>query len=323
MVQRRTAVTLAAFVAVLTSASLPGVPPAGAAGAPRHLLRPPAVPAHGAYLGAWVNPEKEPAGEAPASQELRQLPAFRRNVGRDVAILHVYAPFRAPAPVSSLARVTAAGAIPLLDWSCAPPSAVVSGSLDPTITAYADALRSFGHPVLLRWFWEMNLPRTHPRCPLEGRRGAAAFVAAWRHIHQLFAEAGASNVAFVWCPGISAGVPGMAQYYPGDRYVDWIAVDGYDRRRQGSTAFDAIFSKWYATWSHHGKPMMIAETGALQGSQAAYLDGVRSALPARFAHVKAFVYFDAPGPNGHWELDAAGHAAFASLASDPYFSARG
>ena len=55
------------------------------------------------------------------------------------------------------------------------------------------------------------------------------FVAAWRHIHDLFDAAGATNVIWVWNPNIINPVPGvqLEPLWPGGSYVDWVGMTGY------------------------------------------------------------------------------------------------
>src|SRR6266496_1414193 len=54
------------------------------------------------------------------------------------------------------------------------------------------------------------------------------FVLAWRHVHDIFTAQGVTNVTWVWSPNIdfSNSVP-LRKLYPGNSYVDWIAMDGY------------------------------------------------------------------------------------------------
>src|SRR6185437_9704856 len=271
---------------------------------------PPPVPSSGAYLGAWVQPagSRSPGAGSFASQ-MSSLPALQQSISRPLAILHVYSGWSAPPPVAALAAISANGSIPLLDWGCGvPDSAVASGTADGLIRGYAEALKAYGRPVLLRWFWEMNLLASRPACRSAG--GAADYVAAWQHIWTIFHEVGASNVAFVWCPGITGADP--APYYPGDGYVDWIGVDGYDRKGLGAAGFAALFSAFYAEWLPHGKPMMVAETGARPAAQAAYLAGAAATM-AGSTGWKALVYFDAAGPVASWTLSAGGLGAFGTL----------
>ncbi len=123
---------------------------------------PPPVPSTGAYLGAWLQPV--PAGGTDTFAAERQaLPGIQAALGHPLALVHVYTAWQAPAPIADLVAIDANGSMPILDWGCAPDgAAVASGAEDGLITAYAQALKDFGHPVLLRWCWEMNLAASHP-----------------------------------------------------------------------------------------------------------------------------------------------------------------
>lgn len=243
--------------------------------------------------------------------EQSALPSLESTTGRPLGIVHVYTAWQQPAPVDDLESVAAGGSIPLLDWGCGPSAAAVAaGTFDAQIESYAEALKSLGSPVFLRWCWEMNLVASHPQLG-----GPSQFVAGWTHIWTIFHQVGATNVAFVWCPALSGADP--VPYYPGSQYVDWIGVDGYDR--SGSTTFGAIFGPFVEQWSGQGKPMMVAETGATGPGQAAYVESIGTDMPSLPA-LKAVVYFDAVGPDADWRLSGPGLGAFGVLARDPYFS---
>jgi len=284
---------------------------APASGAPAASGAPPHVPTSGAYLGAWLHPAPRSGATASFAVEQQALPAVRAAVGRPLGILHVYVGWSAPAPVSSLSAISAAGSVPMLDWGCGPDvAAVAQGSADATVTAFARALRSYGGPVLLRWCWEMNLARAHPQIG-----SPSDFTSAWQHVRARFRAAGAANVSFVWCPALSGLDP--APYYPGDASVDWIGVDGYDR--DGAQTFASLFGAFHATWVGHGKPMVVAETAAAGSSQPAFIASIGTGMPA-LAGFKAVVWFDAPGPALDWAFTPAGLQAFAQLARQPYFT---
>ena len=79
---------------------------------------------------------------------------------------------------------------------------------------------------------------------------------------------------WVWCPNANS-VPeepfNVAEaYYPGDDYVDWVAVDGYNwgtsKDSSSWQSFDEIFGKPLADVARYapGKPVMIA--GATPGA---------------------------------------------------------
>ncbi len=72
---------------------------------------------------------------------------------------------------------------------------IASGHYDGYLSAYAEAVRAYRHPVILSFGHEMNgdwyswgYQHTSP----------AVFVAAWRHIVTLFRALGAHNVTWLW-----------------------------------------------------------------------------------------------------------------------------
>ena len=280
----------------------------------------PAVPSSGAYLGAWVNPS--PTGgngnTAMAQTEMQQIPTFDQTVGRTMGMYSVYTSFSNPPPSSLLQALHSYGATPFVSWACTDVASVTAGFDDSTVTAYAKDLKQFGYPVLLRWYWEMNNQAANNsfNAGCNGYSNATLYVTAWRHIWQLFQQAGASNVAFVWNP---SGGTDASSYYPGDQYVDWIAADGYDQSGNGTAAFAKVFGGFYSQWSPHNKPILIGETGAHAQDQAQFLQGVQGSLPTQFPDIKALVYWDATGSRGQWELQGSGLNAFKSLARSAYF----
>jgi beta-mannanase len=113
----------------------------------------------------------------------------------------------------------------------------------------------------------------------------AAYVAAWRHIHDLFSVAGAANVTWVWSVNAeySATVP-IQKLYPGDGYVPWTSVDGYNK--SSATwwqSFGDLFASTYAQLLQiaPSKPIMIAETSSPEvgGSKAAWIRDALTQLP--------------------------------------------
>ncbi len=108
----------------------------------------------------------------------------------------------------------------------------------------------------------------------EGVNGnkSGEFVTAWRHVHDIFTSVGATNVTWVWCPNIDPtnDFQNLESLYPGDEYVDWTGLDGYnwgtnpakpDRWR----SFDQLYKSTYDTIVKAvapSKPLMISEIGS-------------------------------------------------------------
>lgn len=278
----------------------------------------------GAYLGAWVNAQGK-ASQAASQRGPADVASFEAAIAKPLKISNVFISWKQPVPAAALQQEAAKGTISMLDWHCGDAdTAVAAGSDDGLIKAAADALRSVGHPIFLRWYWEMAF-QTDPQTAVCRGTGpateqAAAYVAAWKHIWTVFQQEGATNVAFVWCPGGNGITTKAVPYYPGDQYVDWIAVDEYALNPATTSTFAQIMKPFYDRWSAEGKPLMVAETGALAGTQTAFLQGAASALQSQFPDLKALLYFDGSGPRGNWSLDPNGLTEFKSLASSSFFS---
>lgn len=246
-----------------------------------------------------------------------RLASFEAQAGKGVSIVHwgqawwhdgAYQPFYA----SDFEGVRAHGAIPLLDWAswdycCGPDqpqfslASIIRGDHDPYIREWATGARDWGHPLFLRFNWEMNGWWRFPWSERLNGNQPGEFVRAWRHVHDLFASAGATNVTWVWCPNvINSGTTPLASLYPGDDYVDWVGMDGYnwgDEYDNDWQTFAEIFAPTYAALRQLApdKPIMLPEIASVEqgGDKAAWIrNALGPELPARFPAIKAVVWFE-------------------------------
>ena len=217
------------------------------------------------------------------------------------------------------------GRIPLINWE---PfnvdfDAIISGSLDATIQARADGAAQTGKKFFLDFAAEMNEDEGW------GGHDPAKYIAAWRHIHDIFTARGATNVVWAWCPNVtdSAGAPPAMAYYPGDDYVDWTGVDGYNwgTSVQGFTwqSFNDVFADIYPQLAAKGKPIIIGEMASdeVGGSKAGWIDNVVPTLKTTFPLIKAVVWFDVDKER-HWQINSSPEslASYQRMAQDPYFN---
>jgi hypothetical protein len=266
--------------------------------------------------GTWIGAYEEQQG----SQLLKidQVLNLESNTGRRLDIDHTYTAWDDSFPGWRETWDTANGRIPFVSWAKASTSAINAGRYDGLIRQRAAAVKAAGFPVLLEWFWEMDGTRN--------RRVAgspAAFVTAWRRIHDIFDRAGVTNVSWVWCPTAWGFATGQAQkFYPGDGYVDWICSNGYNwapgRAGDEWRSFEWTFQPFYDWGSARGKPLMIGEFGAQErkpGEKAQWLRDAATALKTNFTGIKAVVYFDVK-KRYDWRLDSSpsSQAAFRWLA---------
>ena len=294
----------------------------------------PVVPGAGAaYVGAFVDPSgtalsaNDPTGgTASVGAELDSLPEFNQRTHHAPSILSTFQNWDQSADAAGLEGVAATGAIPMVTWNCGDSDAnVAAGIDDATVTAEAQALAGTDVPILLRWFPDPNLTGVPATAACLGSGGASGYVVAYQHIRDLFAAAGARNVAFVWSVATSSAADQQfANYYPGGDSVDWVGADGDAASGNVSqpTAFSSQFGAWYSAFSTAGKPMMVSSTGTDAAAQPAYLGQVLSDLPSEYPLMKAVVYFDGPdmASGDQDQLGGAGLASLGYLMASPYFN---
>nr|WP_311578497.1 glycosyl hydrolase [Streptomyces sp. DSM 40712] len=101
----------------------------------------------------------------------------------------------------------------------------------------------------------------------EGAGTPEEFVAAYRHLRDRFRELGADNVVWVWTvSGYLGSADEMKALYPGDEYVDWIAMDQYNYYQCHNTTDWKDFLRsqqpsyaWLRENISDDKPVMLAE----------------------------------------------------------------
>jgi endoglucanase len=272
-----------------------------------------------AYFGAFADPSGLQHGDTADS-----VASLEAQLGRKLAIDDAYFVFGTRFGTNIQLDDFANGRIPLFSWNCGPPNAAIAeGTYDDSIRSQADAVKTYGLPVFVRYMWDPNLPYTQlgrtacydPATDNADKSfSAPLFVAAWQRIHTIFAEEGAVNAVWLWTIG-SAGKNALA-YYPGDAYVDWTGMDAYDLTNSGS--FAQTFAAPYAALAGFAKPIMISETGAIASLQPGFFSGAAQTMRTSFPLVRAFVYYDGIGTKQDWRLASPTPSTFASFAHDPY-----
>ncbi|MGH3417902.1 MAG: glycosyl hydrolase, partial [Actinocrinis sp.] len=146
---------------------------------------------------------------------------------------------------------------------------------------------------------------------------------AWRHVHDLFAKAGATNVIWIWNPNDIHPVPSvkLKPLYPGDAYVDWVGVTAYWSSSGGPHTFGTLLlPTLLQVRGFTQKPFIIAETSTEPGtnqvtSVTALFDAVRT-----HDDILGFVWYDY-NRQGDWRLEnrPTVKSAFKSGAASAHF----
>lgn len=182
----------------------------------------------------------------------------------------------------------------VLDPWTVPLYRIASGRYDAYLRRYARAVANLHFRIGFSFAHEMN-GQWYPWGFTGG--GPRHFVAAWRHIHRIFASMHTTNVTWVWTinklylrdPRPIARV--TREDWPGKRYVNWVGVDGYFRF-PGEPFARVMTPTFRLIRSITKKPVLLAETGVypnpLRNRQFRELfAGIRR------DHLLGFIYFDA------------------------------
>jgi hypothetical protein len=235
-------------------------------------------------------------------------------------------------PVTPLENIRLHGSIPVLSWSSQSiPSSkvepdfqlsdVISGRYDAYIREFATKAKSWGHPFMLRFNWEMN-GRWFPWHEGVNGNQTGEFVTAWRHVHDIFTAVGATNVSWVWCPNVefSGSLP-LAGLYPGNAYVDWTGLDGYNRgtnpvEPEGWKSFNQVYRSTYNYITGTlapSKPLMVAEVASSEygGSKASWIKDMLARIPSEYPKLRALLYFDKYDSSMDWPLETSSGAVSA------------
>jgi hypothetical protein len=286
---RATVVSIAVFIALLASGS-----------------------AHARSYGLGVT---TPGVSSSSSHPGRALDAYARRVHRMPAVVmwyqSWYQPWRYKLVVPRVMKaVKSRGAVPMITWlprvtaGGAPASLadIAAGRYDRFLRRSAAEADRWGKRFFLRPFHEMN-GRWQPWGVNVNGNDAATFIAAWRHVVRIFNRAGATNVRFVFSPNvISAASPSFTNLYPGDRWVDWTGLDGYNFGAADWRSFRTIYAVSYWTMTNlTRRPLLVCETASAEGGgnkgrwvRRAFLRHI----PNRFPRVHAVIWF-----NRHKERD--------------------
>ena len=198
---------------------------------------------------------------------------------------------------------------------------IAAGNFDTYLRKYAGDIRAANLPVAIRFDHEMN-GNWYPwaaggcgPCHTTGKTTSADYIAAWRHVWQIFDDVGANqDVIWLWAPGRpdglstnpASGITSIAADYPGDQYVDWVGATVYWRKTDTPTDFTTTFGNTLSQLKAVAptKPIFFGEIGAAQNTATAPPDltkqtWIANTLAGLLAdpQVVGFSWFDNAGPD--------------------------
>jgi beta-mannanase len=290
-------------------------------------------------LGATTTPLARNEWRAWKTRDLDSVSAFERAARKHLSVIMWYSDWkRGTVSPAQLAAVARRGSVPEITWEpwdyTKGPYAsqrqyslrsIADGAHDAYIRSWAKGLAAYGKPVRLRFAQEMN-GNWYPWSVSSYGNSAAEFVAAWRHVHDLFRGAGAGNVLWVWSP-VALPESINAQEYPGDRYVDMVGLSLFNGGAQLKytrwQSFAAKLSRPLEILQRiaPGKPVEISEVGVAErgGSKASWIQDMFKTLAAT-PQIVSLIWFNVPTASD-WRIETSRSAeqAFAAGAHSPRY----
>jgi cellulose synthase (UDP-forming) len=253
--------------------------------------------------------------------DLAEINGFERTANKHADVVLWFADWQhTRLDLRQLAAIAARGSVPEITWEpwdswkgthVAQPGyrlrTIVAGNHDGYIRTWAQGLRRYGHGVRLRFGHEMN-GDWYPWSEDANGNHRGDYVRAWRHIHDIFTQEGATNVKWVWSPVARRMDPGL---YPGDAYVDAVGLSGFNggtelRAYLGWRSFADIFGRWIERVMQlaPGKPIEISEVSTVErgGSKAAWIRDLFSAVQ-RWPAIDTVIWFNA-AKEADWRIES-------------------
>lgn len=301
------------------------------------------APKSGIYFGA--NPDFSDPPDQLEGQHVfaSRIDDFAANAGRrPVVVAFVQHWFKGlDFPLDRVQTVWRSGAIPWIRFNSDsgsdfgvgnPPDTkpgtyslqnIIDGKFDAQLRAWADAARDTNIPIVLQYGDEENADwgawagiwngagettgYGDPTFP----DGPERFRDAYRHMVSLFRAEGATNVSWVfhmveWF-GPNHPWESFANYYPGNDYVDWLALSlfGLNTQPDGSlSSFEQLLATFHAPGypgiyaditSLGGSPLSLMYVGVTpkQGDAAAWVNGMFDVLHSgRYPRVAMMSWFN-------------------------------
>ncbi len=169
---------------------------------------------------------------------------------------------------------------------------ISSGAYDDTMRTVCSALGSLERPVTIRWAQEMD---DHTGQFIWAGWEPDLYIAAYRRMMDVCREA-APDASFMWSP---LGFENMAEYYPGDDYVDVVGLSVFslgpwEKKILGEEqSFDDIFAPRYERALQFGKPIVVAELGYVgDADHVAMWEADVRTKGAQYPELEAVVYFN-------------------------------
>jgi hypothetical protein len=177
---------------------------------------------------------------------------------------------------------------------------VADGLHDAEFETAARAIAEAQPKAIIRLGWEMNLSQN----AWFAKGHEADYIRAFRHVVEIFRRASA-GFKIDWCPGWGPQESPADLTYPGDDVVDYVGLDVYDFKYEGSPEerWNTFYLKgpfgleWQRDFAaRHGKPMSYPEWGVGNfGDNPFFIQKMHDWFVQNEHNIAYAAYFDVDG----------------------------
>lgn len=275
-----------------------------------------------------------------APRNMNYIKQYEQQAGSKPAMIMWYQDWEQVFPKEDCQKVAEYGATPHIVWEPwywgdhgkVTLNDIIEGKWDEYIHGWAKGAKEYGKPLLLRVAHEYNIDG-YPWGIVNNDKNPETYIKAYKHIVDIFKKEKASNAKFVWC-FMNYSYPNESwndweKAYPGDGYVDWIGIDGYNWGTTQSWSEWQVFKYLFREQARKcrqlwpSKPIMVAEFGCAEqgGDKAAWIKEVPKYLATSMRDINAIVWFDVKKETD-WRINSSAKslAAYKEIMKNPLFS---
>lgn len=313
----------------------------------------------GSWEGCVVGIYPEKGNTTLPTADLYEIDDFEALTETEIGSVVWFPTFDDEFPLEACQKLGERGIVPHLTWELFWPSKdpnnaaqtgpegyqgfndVLAGKYDDYIDRFAEGAKTYNKEILMRFLHEFNGNWYVWSGNKNGKEngGPEKVIEVWKYVVDRFKAKGADNVKWLWVPhGPSTDLSteawnDVANYWPGDAYVDWIGLDGYNfypvdpwGGERPLRDFDNCFRDLYDACKVLGEqPMMIAEFGSGEFEhdgfdKAAWITDAFSKMKTDYPRIKIFTWFNI-NKELDWRVNSSPAAleAFKKAMDDPYF----
>ncbi len=188
---------------------------------------------------------------------------------------------------------------------------VINGQYDSYLATNAQTVKNLGFPIRISLAPEMNADWSPWGVGNHGNndQNERQF---FQHVVQKFRDEGATNVSWIWSPNVEPwnALYSYAQLYPGNDYVDYVGLDGYNWGTSQSWSEWQSFKQVYESSYNEliqvsSKPVLLMEVASAEagGNKADWIRDMIQSLDHGFSRIVGFTWFDI-NKETDWRIDS-------------------